>query len=260
MSSFNFDRVSHKYDETRGLPPGVPEHIARWVLSRLPLDPAIVEIGVGTGRIALPFIQASVRFTGFDISEKMTAQLFEKLGGDMQQAEIRLHDISESIPLPDKSQDAVIAVHILHLVDAVKVLPHVRRVLKPGGVLIWGYEHSDDGNPHKRLRDRFNAEAASLGYRKRDFRATPGRALLAEWGASVSQHVVATWSKEQSLREHLDRLRGRVQSSTWSMTDEQNQIAADRVETWATEEFGDLDRPLTDERRFVIDWYVLGGT
>jgi len=260
MDSFNFDRVSDKYDETRGLPPGVPERVARWVLSRLPNDPAITEVGVGTGRIALPFIQAGVRFTGIDISEKMTIQLREKLGGDLHRAEILLCDINQGIPLPDQSQDAVIAVHVLHLVDAATVLTHVRRVLKPGGVLIWGYEHSDPTNPHRQVRDRFHQEAESMGHVRRDFQAAPGRDLLAQWGASVTQHVVAAWSKEQPLREHLDRLRGRVLSSTWSMTEEQHQTAAERVEAWAIAQYGDLDRPLIDERRFVIDWYVLGGT
>lgn len=45
MSRYNFDRVSGEYDQTRRFPPGVSE------------------------RIAIPFIEAGVRYTGFDISE-----------------------------------------------------------------------------------------------------------------------------------------------------------------------------------------------
>lgn len=56
MSRYNFDRVSGEYDQTRRFPPGVSE------------------------RIAIPFIEAGVRYTGFDISEQMMARLTEKLG------------------------------------------------------------------------------------------------------------------------------------------------------------------------------------
>lgn len=256
---FNFDRISEKYDETRGLPPGVPERIAQWVLARLPGDPAIVELGVGTGRIGLPFIEAGVRYTGFDISAKMTDVLKEKLGGDLRRSQIILHDIHQPLPLPEKSQDAVLAVHILHLVDAPAVLTHVRRVLKPGGALVWGYENSDPDNPHRMLRDRFHAETVALGYKVRDYHVQPARALLAAWGASATQHVVATWEERESLAAHLARLQGRLLSSTWNMDDEMLRQAVARTTAWAEETFGDLETPRISERRFVIDWYVLGG-
>ncbi|MFZ5816546.1 MAG: class I SAM-dependent methyltransferase [Bacillota bacterium] len=260
MPSYNFDRVSDQYDQTRGLPPGLPERIARWVLSRLPKDPAITELGVGTGRIAVPFIQAGVRYTGFDISEQMLERLRAKLQGEMQRSQIMLHDITQPLPLPDRSQDAVIAVHILHLVDSTKALEQVRRVLKPGGALVWGYEAGEEQNAHKMLRDRFHAEAVALGYHGRDYHAQIGRELLARWGAAATQHVIATWSEEESLQAHIDRLRAKVFSFTWGMTDQQLHEAAERVTAWAEETFGDLSLPRISERRFVIDWYVLGGT
>ena len=260
MTSYNFDRVSDKYDATRGFPPGVSERVARWVLSRLPHDPALLELGVGTGRIAVPFIELGVRYTGFDISEQMLTRLTEKVGGDLRRARTLVHNIEEPFPLPEGSQDAVVAVHILHLVDAVKALTHARRVLKPGGAVVWGYESGFDHNPHTRLRARFHAEAEANGWSKRDFHVPAARELLASWGAVVTQHVIATWAEEESLRSHLDRLRAKVYSFTWSMTDEQVATVADRTEAWALEEFGDLDQPRISERRFVIDWYVIGGT
>lgn len=219
-----------------------------------------MELGVGTGRIALPFIEAGVRFTGFDISEKMVERLREKLGGDLRQAQLLLQDITQPLPLPDQSQDAVLAVHILHLVDAAAVLGNIRRVMKPGGALVWGFEESPPNDPHRMLRERFHAEAAALGYRRRDYHVQEGRQLLAEWGAYASQHIVATWTEEESLADHLARLQGRVLSSTWNMTDEMISQVAERTTAWALESFGDLDQVRVSERRFVIDWYVLGGT
>lgn len=260
MTNHNFDRVSDRYDQTRGLPPGTPERIAQWILSRLPADPAVTELGVGTGRIGIPFIEAGVRYTGFDISEKMTGQLKAKVQNDLRRSQIILHDITQPLPLPEGSQDAVIAVHILHLVDAVAALNHVRRVLKPGGALVWGYEDTAENEAHRMLRDRFQAEAATLGYRRRDFHVEHGRQQLAEWGYQATRHIVATWPASESLQSHLERLEGKLFSFCWGMTDEQVRTATERTRAWAQESFGDLAQPRHFERRFVIDWYVLGGT
>ncbi|MFZ5825918.1 MAG: class I SAM-dependent methyltransferase [Bacillota bacterium] len=260
MANYNFDRVSDQYDATRGFPPGVSERIARWVLSRLPHDPALLELGVGTGRIAVPFIEMGARYTGFDISEQMLTRLTEKVGGDLRRARVMVHDLHQPFPLPDESQDAVIAVHILHLVDAVTVLGHVRRVLKPGGVLVWGYDSAVEPNPHKMVADRFHVEAEATGYQKADRHVKVGRDLLAQWGTVVTQHTPVAWTEEYVVRAHLEQLRNRVFSSTWNMTDEQLTAALDRTEAWALETFGDLDQPRICERRFVIDWYVIGGT
>jgi SAM-dependent methyltransferase len=259
MTAYNFDRVSHEYDQTRGLPSDVPERIARWVLSRLPADPVITELGVGTGRIGLPFIAAGVRYTGLDIAEAMMAKLTAKLGGDLRRAQLIRHDVTQPLPVPDGSQDAVLAVNILHLVDAIQVLHNVRRALKPGGALVWGFEEADPDNPHRMLRERFQAEAAALGHRVRDYHVQHGRQQLAEWGAHATRHIVATWGAHESLQAHLDRLRGRVHSFCWGMTDEQIRIVTERTTAWALETFGDLSEPRIYERRFVIDWYVLGG-
>lgn len=158
------------------------ERIARWVLSRLPRDPAILELGVGTGRIAIPFIEAGVRYTGFDISEQMLSRLAEKLNGDLRRSRVLIHNINEPFRLPDRSQDAVVAVHILHLVDAVRALTHARPVLKPGGALVWGYDTGFDHNPHKRLRDRFHAEAEAMGCARRDYHAPISeRRFVIDW-------------------------------------------------------------------------------
>lgn len=260
MTNYNFDRVSGEYDKTRGLPPGVPERIARWVLSRLPADPAITELGVGTGRIGLPFIAVGVRYTGLDISREMMAKLTAKLGGDLQRAQLLLHDITQPLPVPDGSQDAVLAVNILHLVDAVSALTSARRALRPGGALVWGFEETDPNNPHRMLRERFHAEAEAVGFKVRDYHVEHGRELLAQWGSYGTQHIVATWATDEPLQTHLDRLAGRVHSFCWGMTDDQMRLAIERTTAWAIHTFGDLATPRSYERRFVIDWYVLGGT
>lgn len=253
---YNFDRVASSYDETRALPEGVSEAICRWVLARLPADPAVAEIGVGTGRIAIPFIERGIRYTGFDISEQMTTLLWKKLGGHLRRAQILLADVTEHLPVDDQSQDAVIAVHILHLVDVVPALTQIRRVLKPGGALVWGYEWYDDLALRIRIRNQFSTFAAEHGApARRDFLREDARTLLSEWGARGTRHVVAAWTETETCRQVLDKLRNRMISFTWELDDTVLQKAAEQTEAWARSEYGDLDRAHPVGRQFIVDWY-----
>ena len=74
--------VAARYDETiAGW--GDPEVVEPAVdfLFELAGDGAALELGIGTGRIALPLAARGVRVHGIDLSEAMVAKLREKLGG-----------------------------------------------------------------------------------------------------------------------------------------------------------------------------------
>lgn len=253
---YNFNRVSDRYDQTRALPPGVPERICQWVLSRLPKDPAITEFGVGTGRIAIPFILKGISFTGLDISDQMLSQAREKLGGNQHRSRLLLSDITQPLPIADTSQDAILAVHILHLVDATAALHQARRILKPHGSLVWGYEHYADHSPKAAIRRYFHETTAALGHeRRRQFHVPEARRLLAEWGAAASQHVVAVWPEQATARQMLEGMSSRTLSSSWELSEEVLQESIRRTAKWAAEQFGNLDRVLENEQSFVVDWY-----
>ncbi len=81
MSSISFDRVAHAYDGTRGYPSGVEQQIAEGLerTARAMEQSVFLEIGVGTGRIAIPLASRGHDYTGVDISEKMLVQLEGKL-------------------------------------------------------------------------------------------------------------------------------------------------------------------------------------
>jgi ubiquinone/menaquinone biosynthesis C-methylase UbiE len=222
----------------------------------LPTDPAIAEIGVGTGRIAIPFIEKGICYTGFDISDQMMQLLGEKLGGDFRRGQVLTADVTESLPIDAQSQDAVMAVHILHLVDIRKALTQIRRVLKPHGALVWGYEWHDDQSVRMKIRSKFREHARALGgLKSREFIPPEGRNLLLEWGADPSQHVVTTWALEETCQQILDGLRSRVLSFTWEMDEAIVQKAADLTEAWAVQEFGDLKEPRESDQSFLVDWY-----
>ena len=51
-------------------------------LAELAGDGAALELGIGTGRIAVPLAQRGVRVHGIDLSEAMVARLREKPGAE----------------------------------------------------------------------------------------------------------------------------------------------------------------------------------
>src|SRR2546423_15322701 len=77
------ENVAARYDETLGSW-GDPEVVEPAVdfLAELAGGGAALELGVGTGRIALPLAARGVRVHGIDLSEAMVARLRAKPGGD----------------------------------------------------------------------------------------------------------------------------------------------------------------------------------
>ncbi|MEX0675273.1 MAG: class I SAM-dependent methyltransferase [Gaiellaceae bacterium] len=77
------DNVAARYDETLGSW-GDPEVVEPAVdfLAELTGGGAALELGIGTGRIALPLAARGVRVHGIDLSEAMVARLRAKPGGD----------------------------------------------------------------------------------------------------------------------------------------------------------------------------------
>ena len=78
--SLAFDRAAGFYDETRGFPPGAEQPVAALLCRVGNLTPGsrVLEIGVGTGRIALPLSQHVAAVYGLDLSRPMMARLRAK--------------------------------------------------------------------------------------------------------------------------------------------------------------------------------------
>lgn len=77
------ERVARRYDESVGemFEPAVIETTVDF-LAELAGGGPVLELGIGTGRIALPLAARGVRVHGIDLSEAMVGQLRAKPGGD----------------------------------------------------------------------------------------------------------------------------------------------------------------------------------
>ena len=105
----------------------------------------VLEIGCGTGRIALRLAQAGVRVVGLDLSPSMLALAREKSGNldgaRWIEGDMRSFDLGRQFPL------ILIPGHsFLHLLTAEDQLASLRRILRhllPGGRLVIHLDHQD---------------------------------------------------------------------------------------------------------------------
>src|SRR6185312_16277880 len=75
------DRIADVYDAFHS-ETGLDTEAAVDVLAELAGDGPVLELAIGTGRIAIPLAARGIEVHGIDASEQMVAKLREKPGGD----------------------------------------------------------------------------------------------------------------------------------------------------------------------------------
>src|SRR5438876_324390 len=105
----SFDRVATIYDETRSLAPRAMARLLAVLVDELHRK-RVLEIGVGTGRYAVPLQKSGIRVVGVDISRLMVEFGLAKGLRDVVFAE------GAHLPCGARSLDVATTNHVLHLV------------------------------------------------------------------------------------------------------------------------------------------------
>ena len=113
--SVTFDRAAGFYDESRGLGPRVSELVADRVEAAVGPAARLLEIGVGTGRIAL-LHRRGREIVGVDLSLPMLDRFRAKAAAAGLPPPTVLRADAGRLPFRDACVDAVLEVHVLHLV------------------------------------------------------------------------------------------------------------------------------------------------
>lgn len=197
-----------------------------WLGDRFPPSTfqAILEPGVGTGRIALPLVERGYQVTGADISEEMlkvcTAQS-QALGTGNTLCCLRADAVC--LPLRAMSFDLCVAVHLFYFIsDWRGAVREMLRVLKPFGTLV--LLHTGFGTEVPHLNERYRNMARQLGY---TFPTYGVRSTSEVVDYAVSLGCAAErvdepewkWTTKISLPEALEYLRNRAYSFTKDVPD-----------------------------------------
>jgi len=113
--------------------PGRTAAIEQLVLQR---GDCVLEVGIGTG-LNLPLYPATCRLTGIDLSQEMLDKAVERVQTlAMPNVILKVMDAT-SLSFGDNEFDKVVATYTISAVpDPVAVLREMRRVVKPGGILV----------------------------------------------------------------------------------------------------------------------------
>ena len=278
MTNISFDRAAEYYDETRGYAGGSAERVRDAIVAHTGASQAtrFLELGVGTGRIALPFIRAGYDYTGVDISRQMMDRLAAKLAGDpgvgAYRYDLREGDIA-ALPFADASFDVIVVVHVLHLVaNWQAAVREARRVLRPAGWLVIGYDtwpemiesSLENLAEPMRVRAKWDEIQRELGIgrpgNRVNVRSADGELdrYCQSLGAQTERVGLAVVERAPvTPRAVAERLKGRMYSADWHTPDELHAEAARRLDQWFDREIAAPDQLVAVEGTFsaiVAKW------
>lgn len=225
--------------------------------AEIPRDGRCLEIGVGTGRIALPLALAGVPVVGVDISREMLRRLVLNAVG--APPPIAVADATR-LPFHDGAFASAIASHVFHLIpDWTAAIGELVRVLRPAGVVFASRgRRSDSGWAHQVSR-RFFVEAGNPPW-------PPGAATIEEVdehmrsrGAVVRELKTLSLEGSMSINELLGNLEAGYWSACWSIDQPARLRAAAAARAWAAAELGDLDAQRPSVESSVWRAYELPG-
>lgn len=231
----SFDRVAAIYDGTRGLPPRTMSRLLAVLVDELH-GKKVLEVGVGTGRYAVPLQKSGISVVGVDISRRMVEFGLAKGLRDIVFAD------GAHLPFARKSFDMATTNHVLHLIPTWReALEEIARVTREAYFTV--IEHSDRSDSLQREYDTLVREAGHVwnhpGMHERDLPALVKPDVVMP---------VGPFRGSIAADRLLDEIEARAYSSQWDVPEDIHRAAIAKLrETWAGKE---IDRSQTLEVTF----------
>ena len=236
--SIAFDQAVGYYDRTRAHSVSAQEALTAALAEQLRGDEPVLEVGVGTGRIARPLAAEGVAVVGVDLSEPMLRKLVEH-GGGTPPLPVARGDATR-LAVRTGSVGAVVAWHVFHLIPTwPEAVAEARRVLQPGGALVvarGGWEGLAG------VLSEVFSQAAGL-----DAKPVVGLDEVEDLDDHLGIEPVVSGpihdTQHRPVREVIGFLEAGMPAWTWTLTEPERAAAGEHTRAWAQAEMGDLDEP-----------------
>ena len=238
----SFDRAAEYYDRTRVTDEATLGAAVDLLGEVLPTGPAL-EIGVGTGALAVPLAARGRSIVGVDLSEAMVTKLRSK--DSDQIVRVTLVDATQ-LPFAAMTFTGAYCRWVLHLIaDWGEAVRELCRVVEPAGVIV--VEPGGYAGAWREIWLRFVAElgapAEPLGLDVRGGYADLD-AVFADAGRRLREVRTTPAQLDASLNRFFAEAAARSYSWTWRLSQTDLDRAIEVVRAWAIERYHpDMDAP-----------------
>jgi SAM-dependent methyltransferase len=250
--SIHFDRAADFYDETRAVDDETTSRAVDILAGEVQGRGTVLEIGVGTGIMALPLVERGVEVVGIDLSDAMLRRLIGKSGG------ARLPVVradATRLPFADDTFGSAYARHVLHLIPRWEAAVRELCRVVGGGVVLIEAGGSAGGGWHdlwETMREAIGPVGDHVGL---DMSAN-GRAELddafRDAGAIPRDLPAIEYEDRDTIASVIAEVDRRTPSWTWRVSDEDIDRAIDAARRYATERYGTLD--VTPDETASVRW------
>lgn len=219
MDSFGADSAAVYDDQPRG-----DETETVDFLQELAGSGPVLELAIGTGRIALPLAQRGVRVDGIDLSEAMVARLRLKPGGD--ELSVVIGDFAD-VPIEGEYRLIYVVYNTFHNLltqdDQVRCFENVAKHLSPDGCFLieagLPSEYFGKGNTEYVKIDALEKNVVALDVAQYDLATqilTENHLSISEGGLRFAPIVTRfCWPSELDLMARIAGLQLRERWSGW---------------------------------------------
>ncbi|MEP7060205.1 MAG: class I SAM-dependent methyltransferase [Actinomycetota bacterium] len=238
--SVSYDRIAERYDATRGYTDAGTTRITELLTAEFAGRGNVLEIGVGTGQVALSLHAAGVPVFGVDRSQPMLSRVGEKAGG-APPFPVVIGDATE-MPFSNRIFGAAYFRWVLHLIrDWRAVMAEAVRVVVPAGVIAGdiGGMQGTKYEVQRHFEELAGVVSKPIGL------PWSGWTLLdthmESLGCLVRLLPGFDEPDRQSMEEFIQAIQDNIYSWTWKLDPETRVRHAQATRTWAQKRFGDLD-------------------
>ncbi|MDP9119340.1 MAG: class I SAM-dependent methyltransferase, partial [Actinomycetota bacterium] len=210
-----------------------------------------LEVGVGTGLVALPLADAGVPMVGVDLSAPMLGKLVEKAGRRLPFPLVRAD--ATRLPFADDAFGSALVRHVLHLISAwERVVAELARVVRRGGTVL--VATGDIPAAWREVTERFVGRVGRPSFaRGLDLRELDRLDEAFATHGGVPRNLPKIPDRVgQSLGTFIEQMADGLHSWTWDVPEGVRRDVAEEIREWALERYGTLDPP--EARDVAIEW------